>query len=162
MPTILTAPERVRAELHDLDGYVVESANGDVGRVEEIWLDGDGACAVAVRLEDGRRALLLGRDVLTVDREHGWVVVPEDVRLLELDLPRLAVRDGKLAASWTTTGGLVAATAPRGAERRDPRRASPAAAVERPLWQIVLLLYAALLVIVAFVIALTFTVASLA
>jgi hypothetical protein len=166
MPRVLTAAAHVQPELSDTDGYVVESPDGDVGRVEEIWLDGDGPCALAVRLEDGRRALLLGRDVLTVEREHRWVVVPEDVRLLELDVPRLAMQEGNLAASWATTGGVVKTKAPppprRDAKRLALRRAAPPIVVERPLWQIILILYAALFVIVSFVTALAFTVALLA
>ena len=155
--------ERAHAELRDTDGYVIESPNGDVGLVEEVWLNGEGPCALAVRLEDGRRALLLDRDVLTIDREHHWVVVPEDTRLLELDMPRLAALDGELAALWATTGEVVTTAPPPRprARRRVLRRAAPAVVVERPLWQVVAILYAALLVIVAFVIALAFTVALL-
>jgi hypothetical protein len=163
MPTSQTLPERVRASLQGTDGYTVESPDGDVGTVEEIWLDDGGPCALAVRVEDGRHALLLAQDVVAVDREHRWVVVSENARLLELDAPRLASDDGKVTASWSTTGGQVPVARPprRRATGSSLQRAEPAAVVERPLWQIVAMLYAALLVIVAFVIALSFTVAHL-
>jgi hypothetical protein len=144
-------------ELRTTDGYVVESPHGDVGRVEEIWLDGNGPQALAVRLEDGRRALLLERDVLSVDREHEWVVVPEDARLLELAAPRLTSDHGRLSASWATTGEVVPAVA-TAAPEADVQPAASRAAAERPLWELVLILYAGLLVVVAIVMALAFAV----
>jgi hypothetical protein len=147
------------AELRTTDGYVVESPHGDVGCVEEIWLDGGRPRGLAVRLEDGRRALLRERDVLTVDREHHWVVVPDDARLLELAVPRLESDGARLSNSWATTGEVVPAfTPPPPKKRASLRRAAPRAAVERPLWQLVLILYAGLVVIVATVIALAFAV----
>jgi hypothetical protein len=147
--------------LRNADGYMVESPHGDVGEVEEVWLDHDDPCALAVRFKDGRRALLLSRDVVAVDREHHWVVVPEEAQLLELDAPRL--RDGGTpAASWSTTGNVVAIAPRAGEQVAVPRRAEPTTAAERPLWQTVAILYVALLVIVVFVTALAFTVALLA
>src|SRR5919204_541533 len=66
-------------------------------------------------------------------------------------------------SGWTTAGHQVPVARPprRRATGSSLQRAEPAAVVERPLWQIVAMLYAALLVIVAFVIALSFTVAHL-
>ena len=147
--------------LRNADGYVVESPHGDVGEVEEVWLDHDEPCALAVRFEDGRRALLLSRDVVAVDREHRWVVVPEEAQLLELDVPRLRAGEAP-AASWSTTGHVVA-IAPR--DDRDvavARDAEPSDNAERPLWEMIAILYVGLLVIVAFVTALAFTAALLA
>jgi hypothetical protein len=154
MATIERTPKRLTA-LRNADGYVVESPHGDVGEVEEVWLDPDGPCALAVRVKDGRRALLLDRDVVAVDPEHRWVVVPEEAQLLELDAPRLRTDGGTPAASWSTTGNRVA-IAPD--EPPAERAAEPAIARERPLWQMIAILYAALLVIVVFVIALVFTI----
>ncbi len=154
MPTIERTSKRLTA-LRNTDGYVVESPYGDVGEVEEVWLDQDDACALAVRVKDGRRALLLDRDVVAVDPEHRWVVVPEEAQLLELDAPRLRTDGGTPAASWSTTGNRVA-IAP--SEPAVERRARPATGDERPLWQMIAILYSALLVIVVFVTALVFAV----
>jgi len=154
MATIERSAEHL-ASLRNADGYMVESPHGDVGEVEEVWLDPDGPCALAVRVKDGRRALLLDRDVLAVDREHRWVVVPEDAQLLELDAPRLRTDGATPAASWSTTGDRVA-IAPREAPAERPTE--PATARERPLWQMIVILYAALLVIVVLVTALVFAV----
>jgi hypothetical protein len=158
MATTEVSAKRLAALRH-ADGYVVESPHGDVGEVEEIWLDEGRPCALAVRVKDGRRALLLGRDVAAVDQEHRWIVVPEEVRLLELDAPRLADNGGQPAASWSTTGNEVAVAPPPLVAPSHPEQAT---SVERPLWQMVAILYVGLLVIVAFVIALAFTVALLA
>jgi hypothetical protein len=158
MATLERTPKHLTS-LRNADGYVVESPYGDVGEVEEVWLDPDGPCALAVRVKDGRRALLLDRDVVAVDSVHRWVVVPEEAQLLELDAPRLSTDGGTPAASWSTTGNRVA-IAP--SQLRVERLAEPATGGERPLWQMIAILYVGLLVIVAFVIALTFTVALLA
>src|SRR2546428_8109428 len=94
--------------LGDTEDFVVESADGPIGRVEEIWLGPtDEPQALAVRMKAGNHALLLDQDVLAVDREHRWVVVRPNPELLELAAPRLdRSRDGKLAASWATTGAV--------------------------------------------------------
>jgi hypothetical protein len=160
MPTAERSARHLTA-LRDAHGYVVESPYGDVGEVEEVWLDRDGPCALAVRVKDGRRALLLDRDVVAVDGEHHWVVVPEDAHLLELDPPRLTADGAVPTASWSTTGNEVAIAPPEPATGRATLHAERMTA-ERPLWQMVAILYLALLMIVAFVIALVFTVAALA
>lgn len=147
--------ERHLSTLRNADGWVVESPYGDVGEVEEVWVDGDGPCALAVRVKDGRRALLLDCDVVALDPEHRWVVVPEEAHLLELDAPRLRT-DGAPAASWTTTGNEVAITPAGPSVGRAKERV---AAHERPLWEQLAILYAGLFVIVVFVIALVFAVA---
>jgi hypothetical protein len=143
--------------LRNADGYVVESPHGDVGEVEEVWLDHDDPCALAVRVKDGRRALLLTSDVVAVDRDHRWVVVPEEAQLLELDAPRLRAGDAP-AASWSTTGNVVAIAPHADGGLAVPRRTEPTSAAERPLWQTVAILYAALLVIVVVVTALAVSV----
>jgi hypothetical protein len=96
------------------DGFVVESSYGDVGLVEEVWVgEANEPRALAVRTSEGRHGLLLGQDVLAVDRENHWVVVAPEAVLLELDAPRLQTAEGEdgalrqAAASWTTTGDVV-------------------------------------------------------
>ena len=159
MAAIDIQTRRLRA-LRNADGYMVESPHGDVGEVEEVWLDRDEPCALAVRFEDGRRALLLSRDVVAVDPEHRWVVVPEEAQLLELDAPRL--RGGEApTASWSTTGNVVT-IAPRADEEPGVARDGEPSTTERPLWEMIAILYVGLLVIVVLVTALAFTVALLA
>jgi hypothetical protein len=147
--------------LRNTDGYMVESPHGDVGEVEEVWLDHEEPCALAVRFKDGRRALLLSRDVVAVDREHRWVVVPEEAQLLELDAPRLRAGDAP-AASWSTTGNVVPIARRPDTNVAVPHDTEPSGTTERPLWEMIAILYVGLLVIVAFVTALAFTVALLA
>jgi hypothetical protein len=148
-------------ELRDTEDYAVETPAGAIGRVEEVWLGPEGeAQALAVRTRDGAHALLLDEHVVTVDREHRWVVVEEHADLLELDAPRLVSRDGRVAAEWATTGALVHPEASEWlaglsavVHRRAPRSA------DRPLWQLVVILYGAIGLIVLFVVALVFLVA---
>lgn len=156
-------------ELRDTDGFLVESPQGDLGWVEEVWLAESGeAKALAVRTADGRHALLLDDDVVAVDRERRWVVVPESPRLLELGPPRLAGgEDGGLAASWATTGAsLEVVTRPhrlwhvpyRPAEPKPPStRRRP----EQPVWQGIALLLVTIAFLVAVTTALAFVIADL-
>src|SRR5262249_59699887 len=101
---------RANTQLRETDGFRLQSPEGNLGRVEEVWLDdGDEPCALAVRTQDGRHALLLGQDVVTVDRDHRWVVVPSHPPLQELAPPHLVTADGggagaRIEASWSTTG----------------------------------------------------------
>jgi hypothetical protein len=160
MAVIDIRTRRMRA-LRNADGYMVESPHGDVGEVEEVWLDHEDPCALAGRFKDGRRALLLSRDVVAVDREHRWVVVPAEAQLLELDAPRLRAGEAP-AASWSTTGNVVAIAPRADKDIAVPANAEPSGIAERPLWEMIAILYVGLLVIVAFVTALAFTVALLA
>ncbi len=168
---ISSAPTTAR--LRDTEGFVVESAAGDLGWVEEVWLgDGGAPRAVAVLTADGRHGLLLAEDVLGVDRERRWLVARPDPELLELAPPRVTSSgDGagaRLSASWTTTGASLHVTP---AHRRllrsalpAPRRpAAPAAAEphERELWQAVAILLGSVAVLMALVITLAFVVAKL-
>jgi hypothetical protein len=157
MSTLAEAHERLR----ETDGFVVESPAGDIGWVEEVWLGEEGwPRALAVRTGDGRHGLLRDEDVVAVDREKRWVVVPEEPTLLALEAPRLSASDG-LVASWRATDERLAVTPRprhlwhvpyRPAEPAPPARAK---GVERPLWQGV----AALLVTIAVLVALTITLA---
>ena len=105
----MVALVEIQDQLDGTDGFAVQSRDGRVGTVEEIWLDrSEKPCALAVRTPDGRRGLLLGEQVITIDREGQWVVVSPDAELRELDAPRLAL-DGRtrVAASWQTTGKFL-------------------------------------------------------
>jgi len=167
-----TIAERSR-QLRETEGFLVESPEGAIGRVEEIWVDeANEPCALAVRTNDGRHALLLEEDVVAVQHEQGWVVAPSHPGLLELEQPRLSTNadrggsEPRIVASWQTTGAVLAA-APRPARRwRLPfpdlrRSAVEPDSVERPLWRAIATLYAALVFVVAFVITLAFVIARL-
>jgi len=147
------------SDLRGTERYAVESADGEIGRVEEVWLGPhEEPQALAVCMADGRRALLLAEDVAAVDREHRWVVVGLDPGLLELDAPRLESSSGRPAASWATTGAVVhPERLSRPGMLRAVRRRAPNVA-ERPLWQLVATLYGAIALIVVFAIALVFVV----
>jgi hypothetical protein len=154
--------------LDGTEGYVVESTEGDLGWVEEVWVgDANEPSALAVRTAEGRHGLLPGKDVLAVDREYHWVVVRPEPVLLELDSPRMLARGegdagGRVAASWSTTGAVFR-VAPRRRPWRIPfrRRRSASASADRepPLWQSVATLLTAIVLLVALVMTLAFVVA---
>src|SRR5207244_12555977 len=67
---------RPNEQLHDTDGFRVESSEGTLGWVEEVWLDdADEPCALAVRTREGRRAVLLRAAANPVQRGQRAVVV---------------------------------------------------------------------------------------
>jgi hypothetical protein len=140
------------------DGFCVESADGPIGWVEETWLGpNDESAALALHLVDGRRGLLLVGDVETITPERELVRAREGAQILELGAPHL-VRDG--AASWETTGELVEAHPAQSDQAvlgLRPWRLRPAHSEWRPL----AILFPALAVLIAFEIALMFTVAYL-
>ena len=168
----------VTALRHDLlgcDGFRLEAEQGLIGWVEETWLGPSReAAALAVRTVDGRRGLLLGSEVEWVEAERELVHMAREGRLLELDHPRFetASVDGDriVAASWHTTGLTLEPPAPPGPPvqrallRVRPWRlaAPPVPVAERPLWQIVAMLYTCLALIVGLVIGLSFLAARLA
>ena len=97
----------------------------------------------------------------------------DNARLLELDVPHVEVAsaDGGavVSASWTTTGETLEPPAPLGPLQRAllalrPWRLAPppTPGAERPLWQLVAVLYAVLALIVVVVIAVAFLAAHLA
>ncbi len=156
------------------DGFRVESARGLLGWVEETWLGETGEpAAVALRLVDGRRGLLLAQDVEAVVDESGELVVAEQARVLALDAPHVerVVTNGArplVAASWTTTGGLLEPPQPPGIfahallALRPWRLTSPRAhPSELPVWKAAAILLSALALLVAFEITLAFLVAYL-
>jgi hypothetical protein len=153
-------------ELRDTDGFLVESPEGDLGWVEEVWLGESGEPrALAVRTADGRHGLLLDEDVLAVDRERRWVVVPEKPKLLELATPTL-VGGAALAASWTTTGASLDVTprphrlwhVPYRPEEPKPTKRRQR---DRPVWQGIALLLVTIAFLVGFTTALAFALADL-
>jgi hypothetical protein len=158
-------------ELRNADGFLVESSAGDVGWVEEVWLDDeDEPRALALQTLDGRHALLRAEDVLAVEPEQRWVVVRPEQELLELDAPRVRTRNGRILASWCTTGAVLRAPSeprwhvPVHLPHRDPHAHPRIAAASRrirrwPPWAAIAALYGALGFIVAFVIALAFVIA---
>jgi hypothetical protein len=155
------------AQLQTCDGFAVEASVGLVGWVEETWLDGEGhAGALAVRTSEGRRALLLARDVAAVDPDTQEVLLVFGATLLELAPPRLESVDGTVAASWRTTGTTISAQAAVSPSAEPLSHAVAAARAatahpERPLLQIVAFAFAVLAAIVSFEIALAFLVAYL-
>jgi hypothetical protein len=149
-----------REELRGCDGFRVESPEGTIGWVEEVWLGpSDEPAALAVRTTDGRHALLPAEDVESLDLDTEWIVVGAEPRLLELDAPRV---DGKLVASWRTTGNAVSVPHPPGLIDRVLRRSRRWEAGERPIWHVVAMLYGFLIALIAVVITLSFLVAHLA
>jgi hypothetical protein len=163
----MTATESPERTLAGTDGYVVESTEGDLGWVEEVWIDeANEPGALAVLTNDGRHGLLRSEDVVAVDREYRWVVVQSDPELLELDPPRMVESNegdepGRLAASWTTTGDVLR-LAPRRRRRWRPaflRRKSSSPGAEPKLWRAIAVLLSSIAFLVVFVATLAFLVA---
>lgn len=163
----------VRHDLLGTDGFRVESDAGLIGWVEEAWLGpAREPAALAIRTIDGRRGLLLAREVESVIADHESIHIVGDGRLLELDVPRFetASRVGEpiVAASWRTTGQTLEPPPPPGLAQRAlltvrPWRLAPPPrpGSEQPLWQLVLVLYTCLALIVGLVIGLSFLAARL-
>jgi hypothetical protein len=156
------------------DGFRVDSPDGRLGLVEEVWLGTAGEpVALAVRLENGRRGLMLAEDVRTILEDDRVVIAAPRAKLLELDAPRLEqISAGggapRLAASWATTGALLRPP-PRPqplarllfAVTRSPA-SQPAAEHERPIWRTILILYASIALLAAGLMAVAFLAALLA
>ena len=153
--------------LGESEGYSVETPEGAIGWVEEVWLgERREPRALAMRTVDGTRALLLAEQVAAVDHEHGWVVVGDDPHLRELDPPRLTqTRDGRLTASWTTNGNTLerpatVARLPLAVRLRSaPARRQSATEAEWPLWKVVAILYSTIAVLLTLMLTLAFTIA---
>jgi len=156
------------AGLRASDGFRVESPRGRLGVVEEVWVgDGGEPEALAVRTVDGRHGLVLVEDVDAVLLDEKQVVV-EEPTLLELEQPHVDGHrdDGgrpRLSASWATTGKVLPLPEP-GARLHlpftSPRldAAAPQVFVERPLWQMVAILYGSITLIALIVVGLAFLV----
>jgi hypothetical protein len=125
----MVALVEIDQRLRDTEGYTVESPEGDVGRVEEVRFgDGGETYALDVELLDGSHTLLRADDVLAVDRDYRWVVVPS----------------------------------PPGGREDAPSEPVPSTAhpkPERPLWQVVALLYGTVALVVALVMLCAFLIA---
>ena len=101
------------------DGYSVATPVGVVGWVEEMWLDdSDRATALAVRLLDGRRGLLVRDEIEEVEHERREVTIGTGARILRLDPPHVhAGADGAPVASWAATGSPLELPEPAGVIR---------------------------------------------
>jgi hypothetical protein len=138
----------IPTRLRDYDGFRIEAPRGVIGWVEETWLGPSGEpTALAVRAFDGPGAGLLELDVLrlqTVERDGAT--------------PSL------VSAAWRTTGAVLDLPPALGPVRRAllavragyVTSAPPAGPAERPLWQIVGLLYLGSVALAAVVMALAF------
>jgi hypothetical protein len=163
----------VRHDLLGCDGFRVEDERGLIGWVEETWLGPSrDPAALAIRTVDGRRGLLLASEVESVVAERELVHIARKGRLLELDVPRFetasVVGEPIVAASWHTTGLTLEPPPPLGPVQRALLRvrpwrlaAPPAPVADRPLWQLVAVLYTCLALIVGLVIGLSFLAARL-
>jgi hypothetical protein len=155
-----------RQRLSACDGFRVEEPRGLLGWVEETWLGPDAEpAALAVRTLDGQRGLLFADDVVSVGEDDETVLVAAEARLMELGQPRLDPGE-PLHASWTATGATIEPPEPPGLlkratlARRPWRLAPPAEPRERPLWQIALVLYGAIVVAAAVFMLAAFTIAA--
>lgn len=152
-----------------VDGFRAESVHGLLGWVEEAWLGPDDEPdALALRLVDGRRALILAADVEAVVAEREQVAVRDGARMLELGPPHLDGAGRHLSASWETTGEVLDPPEPPGKFRQAllelrPWRLAPppATGVELPVWQAVAILLPALALLIALEITLAFVIAYL-
>jgi hypothetical protein len=156
------------ASLHVLercDGFCVEAGGRSIGWVEETWLGVfDEPAALALRLLDGRRGLVLARDVAAVLPEREHVLVRDGARVLELAPPHL-VREG--VATWETTGTEVdaqdATIADQAVLELRPWRLRPARTRtgEQPMARVAVMLLAALALLIGLEITVAFAVAYL-
>jgi hypothetical protein len=159
----------VRHTLAGCEGFRVESSQGLLGWVEEIWLGPAGeTAALAVRTIDGRDGLLLVEDVESVLVESELLLMTSGSRLLALDFPRIESSDNGLAASWRTTGEVLEPPDPPGVLERAllsirPWRLAPPrrAGADPSFWPALIGLYVALAVIVGVMIGLCFLIARL-
>ena len=156
-------------QLRDTDGFRIESPEGSIGRVEEVWVgEANEPLALAVETSDGRHALLLAEEVVAVQREQRWIVVPAEPALLELARPHMTngtrAASATPRASWATTGRPLAAPTrpPRRSHLRVPHLSwteEPRGKGEPPLWKTIAVLYASIAFAIVLLITLSFTLA---
>ena len=149
---------RTHADLRLADGFRVESLEGRLGEVEEVWLGPDDEPqALVVHRRDGRRGLLVADAVSSVEQHERAVFVRPGHRLLELGAPRV-VEHGRLTASWSAPGELLPPL-----EDEHPALLHlphlPAAPGERPLWVQIAVLYVGIGAVVVLVLVLAFVIA---
>jgi hypothetical protein len=106
----------VATAIGNCDGYTVATPAGVVGWVEELWLDdSDAAAALAVRLLDGRRGLLVRNEIDEVAHERRTVTIDSRARILRLEPPHVHDGpDGAQVASWAATGAQLELPEPAG------------------------------------------------
>jgi hypothetical protein len=152
--------------IRNVDGFEVLTPRGFVGWVEETWLDDrNDPTAFVLRISDGRRGLIVADTVMDCVQERRSLLVNSDVRVLELEPPHVA-SDGGLTATWRTTGAQIELPEPPGPVHhalvdRLHRPAVPTSAArpgERPLWQVLMVMYSALFFIALALIGLDFLV----
>jgi hypothetical protein len=106
----------VATAIGNCDGYSVSTPAGVVGWVEEMWLDdSERATALAVRLLDGRRGLLVRDEIDEVAHERRAVTISTGARILRLEPPH--VHDGVNGApiaSWAASGAPLELPEPAG------------------------------------------------
>src|SRR5215831_783702 len=109
----------VATAIGNCDGYSVATPAGVVGWVEEMWLDdSDSAIALAVRLLDGRRGLLVRDEIDEVAHERRTVSIRAHGRILRLGSPHLHVGPGGApVASWAATVAPLDLPEPAGVVR---------------------------------------------
>jgi hypothetical protein len=109
----------VATAIGNCDGYSVATPAGVVGWVEEMWLDDSGnATALAVRLLDGRRGLLVRDEIDEVAHERRAVAIGTEARILRLEPPHVhAGTNGAPVASWAATGAPLELPEPAGVVR---------------------------------------------
>ena len=106
----------VATAIGNCDGYSVGTPAGMVGWVEEMWLDdSDSATALAVRLLDGRRGLLVRDEIDEVAHERRMVTIGAGARILPLEPPHVQNGlDGVPVASWVASGAPLELPEPAG------------------------------------------------
>jgi hypothetical protein len=108
----------VPTAIGNCDGYGVETPVGVVGWVEEMWLDDrDDPTALAVRLLDGRRGLLVQDQITEVSHDHRAVTIASDARILQLEPPHVQGNGGTPVASWAASGAALELPEPAGLVR---------------------------------------------
>lgn len=156
----------------ECDGYSVVTPSGLAGWVEEAWVDpSETPAALALRLLNGRRGLLIAAEVQEVVHEHRLIRVHAGARFLELEPPHLGEGENgeePLTASWRTTGRLVELPDPPGrlheAVLSLHRPVVPARRTEvgeRPVWEVLPLMCVGLALIACSIIGLDILIAYL-
>ena len=108
----------VATAIGNCDGYAVVTPAGVVGWVEEMWLDDrDDPTALAVRLLDGRRGLLVHDQIAEVAHDRRSVTIANDALILQLEPPHVQVDGGNPVASWAATGAALELPEPPGLVR---------------------------------------------
>jgi hypothetical protein len=147
------------ADLRLADGLAVESLQGRLGEVEEVWLGPDDEPqALVVQRRDGRRGLLLADGVASVEPEEGAVFARPGHRLFELAAPKMTA-DSRLTASWTAADNPLPPLEQQ-RSRLLPRLHMPdATPSEQPLWKQIAILYVGIGIVVCVVMLLAFLIA---